>query len=210
MPAERSGKRVAVVGSGPAGADRGLFPGEKAAMLVTIFEAAARGGRGCCATPRRPIACRGRYWSATCSTSPRLGRRDQDPDRGRERRRPEGAGFRRGVHRPWDHEGERARRSRGKDLAGVTDPLAFLKSGDRRQGRPHRQAAWRSSAAAASRSIRHAWRCAAARREVNLYYRRSRKEMPAHDSDVQAALDEGVKLNELRNCDAIRRSRAAS
>ncbi len=34
--------------------------------------------------------------------------------------------------------------------------------------------------------------------KVSIYYRRSRAEMPAHDWEVQAALDEGVQLNELK------------
>ena len=34
--------------------------------------------------------------------------------------------------------------------------------------------------------------------KVSILYRRSRAEMPAHDWEVQAALDEGVKLHELR------------
>jgi len=34
--------------------------------------------------------------------------------------------------------------------------------------------------------------------KVAIYYRRSRAEMPAHDFEVQAALEEGVELHELR------------
>jgi heterodisulfide reductase subunit A len=34
--------------------------------------------------------------------------------------------------------------------------------------------------------------------KVSIYYRRSRAEMPAHDWEVQAALDEGVQLHELK------------
>ena len=110
VPADRNGKRIAVVGSGPAGLTAAYFLARNG-YVVTIFESAPEaGGVLRDATPpyRLPRAV---LESATWTTSPRLGSRSGRGTDVASVADLKAQGFDSGVHSaPRDHEGERDRR----------------------------------------------------------------------------------------------------
>ncbi len=86
----------------------------------------------------------------------------------------------------------------GENLEGVTDCMTFLKGSatgkiDNLSGKKVVIIGGGNSAIDPART---ALRLKA--EKVSIHYRRSRTEMPAHDWEVQAALDEGVELHELK------------
>ena len=93
----------------------------------------------------------------------------------------------------------------GEDAAGVMDPLRFL-SAVRRGGRPNlgKRVAVVGGGDSTMDAARVAKRLVGAHGEVTVLYRRTRKEMPAAFEEVQAMLDEGVKLMELTAPESIR------
>ena len=86
----------------------------------------------------------------------------------------------------------------GEQAEGVMDQLAFL-SAVRRGERPDlgKKVAVIGGGNSAMDAARTARRLVGADGEVSVLYRRTRREMPAAPEEVQALLDEGVKLVEL-------------
>ena len=194
-PQRQTGRRRRFGAGGP---DRGLFPGEKRLRGRRSSKPRPRWA-GCCATPRRPIACRGRCSTATCATSPRSASRSGHGTEVASDRRPEGAGIRRRVRRPRDHEGEGARRSRqGSRRRHRSARVSASRRSTARSTSP--ESAWPSSAAAASRSIRRAWRCAAARSEVkHLLPAKPRRKCRRTNPTCRRRWTKASSSHELRN-----------
>jgi len=88
---------------------------------------------------------------------------------------------------------------KGEDLDGVTDCMAFLKQANSTEvmDLSGKRVMVIGGGNAAIDPARMAVRLGA--EEVIIQYRRSRAEMPAHDWEVTAALEEGVTLQALRN-----------
>jgi len=86
----------------------------------------------------------------------------------------------------------------GEDAEGVMDQLKFL-SAVRRGQRPNlgKKVAVIGGGNSAMDAARTALRLVGPEGEVSVLYRRTRQEMPAAPEEVQALLDEGVKLVEL-------------
>ncbi len=86
----------------------------------------------------------------------------------------------------------------GEDLDGVTDCMGFLKraSGPEPMDLAGKTVMVIGGGNSAIDPARTAIRLGASK--VVIQYRRSRKEMPAHDWEVAAALEEGVELQELK------------
>jgi putative selenate reductase len=93
----------------------------------------------------------------------------------------------------------------GDDGEGVMDQLQFL-SAVRRGDRPYmgKRVAVIGGGNSAMDAARAAKRLAGADGEVFAIYRRSRKEMPAAPEEVQAMLDEGIRLMELSAPECLR------
>jgi heterodisulfide reductase subunit A len=86
----------------------------------------------------------------------------------------------------------------GRELSGVLESMELLAIGNAggKMDLSGKRVAVIGGGNVAIDSARMALRMGAG--TVAIYYRRSRAEMPAHDFEVQAALDEGVELHELR------------
>ncbi|MDQ2081691.1 FAD-dependent oxidoreductase [Xanthobacteraceae bacterium Astr-EGSB] len=194
VPADRNGKRVAVVGSGPAGLTAAYFLARNG-YAVTIFESAREaGGVLRDATPpyRLPRAVLERDLHNITALGVEIRTRTDVASVADLKAQ----GFDAVFIAPGTMKAKEIDIP-GKDLGGVVDPLTFLKSAiDSKIDLAGKRVAVVGGGSVAVDSARMALRCGA--REVDIYYRRSRKEMPAHETDVQAALDEGVKLHELR------------
>jgi heterodisulfide reductase subunit A2 len=195
VPANRNGKRVAIVGSGPAGLGAAYFLAQRG-HAVTIFEAAAEAGgmlrygippyrlpRAVLERDLLNITALGVEIVPGSPISSIAGLKAQ--------------GFDAVFVAVGTMKAQRLDVP-GAQLAGVTDPMSFLKaanSGATDLG--GKRVAVFGGGNVAIDSARMALRCGA--QEVCIYYRRGRSEMPAHDWEVQAALDEGVELHELKN-----------
>jgi NADH-quinone oxidoreductase subunit F len=84
----------------------------------------------------------------------------------------------------------------GEEAEGVMDAVAFLRDVNLGRGdKPGDRVGVVGGGNAAIDAARTALRMGAA--EVHILYRRTRKEMPAQDEEIQAALDEGIKLHLL-------------
>ncbi len=84
----------------------------------------------------------------------------------------------------------------GEEAEGVVDAVAFLREVNLGRGdKPGEMVGVVGGGNAAVDAARAALRMGAA--EVHILYRRTRKEMPAQDEEIEAALDEGIKLHLL-------------
>jgi NADH-quinone oxidoreductase subunit F len=84
----------------------------------------------------------------------------------------------------------------GEDAEGVIDAVDFLRDVNLGRGeKPGDRVGVVGGGNAAIDAARTALRMGAS--EVDILYRRTRREMPAQDEEIQAALDEGVKLHLL-------------
>jgi NADPH-dependent glutamate synthase beta subunit-like oxidoreductase len=83
----------------------------------------------------------------------------------------------------------------GEDVEGVIDPIEFLKKynleGKAEVGKKVAVVGGGNTAFDAART---AWRLGA---DVTILYRRTRSEMPANTEDIEEALEEGIKIEEL-------------
>jgi NADH-quinone oxidoreductase subunit F len=85
----------------------------------------------------------------------------------------------------------------GEDVRGVVDPITFLRRVNSKEAVPPlgRRVGVVGGGNAAIDAARSALRLGS--EDVTILYRRSRVEMPAAEAEVQAALDEGVKIDFL-------------
>jgi len=194
VPAMRNGKRVAVVGSGPAGLGAAYFLAQRG-YAVTILEAAAEAGgmlrygippyrlpRAVLDRDLLNITALGVEIVTASPVSDIAGLKAQGFD---------------AVFVAVGTMNAQKLNVPGADLAGVTDPMSFLKAANTGTGNfAGKRVAVLGGGNVAMDSARMALRCGA--QEVCIYYRRGRGEMPAHDWEVSAALEEGVGLHELK------------
>lgn len=86
----------------------------------------------------------------------------------------------------------------GENLSNVIEPVAFLSQVKQNQiFNLGNKVAVIGGGNTAMDAARTAKRIVGKNGEVTILYRRTRKEMPAEDAEIQAALDEGIKLVEL-------------
>ena len=191
----RSGRRVAVVGSGPAGLAAAFFLARRG-HEVTIFESGREpGGMLRYGIPPfrlpRPILERDILNVTALGVDIRTGVR-VDSLAALKVHGFDAAFVAVGTLEPQTLDVP------GRELDGVIGAMDFLKAanggGIDLSGK---RVAVVGGGNVAIDSARMALRGGAA--AVGLYYRRGRAEMPAHDWEVQAALDEGVDLHELKS-----------
>lgn len=83
----------------------------------------------------------------------------------------------------------------GEDVEGVVDPIEFLKNYNlNKQAKIGKKVAVVGGGNTAIDAARTAWRLGS---EVTILYRRTRPEMPANKEDIDAALEEGIKIDYL-------------
>jgi len=194
-PVERTGKRVAIVGSGPAGLAAAFFLA-RGGHAVTIFEAAPEpGGMLRYGIPpfRLPRTLLDRDMLNISALGVEIRTRATiDSVAGLQAQGFDAVFLAVGTAEP------QRLGVPGRDLDGVIDSMAFLRAANAgARDLTGKRVAVIGGGNVAIDSARMALRCGAAR--ACIYYRRSRAEMPAHDWELQAALDEGVELRELRN-----------
>jgi heterodisulfide reductase subunit A len=194
-PETRNGKTVAVVGSGPAGLSAAYFLARRG-YGVTVFEAGPEAGgmlrhgippfrlpKGLVDRDIRNVTALGVKILTGTPVESIASLNDQ--------------GFDAAFLALGTMEGQGMEVS-GRELSGVLESMALLAPGcaGRMMDLSGKQVAVIGGGNVAIDSARTALRMGA--EKVAIYYRRSRAEMPAHDFEVQAALDEGIELHELR------------
>ena len=195
VPEIHSGKRVAIVGSGPAGLGAAYFLAQRG-YAVTIFEAAPQAG-GMLRYGIPPYRLPRAVLDRDLKNITALGVEIVTDSPVASVAELKAQGFDAVFVAVGTMKAQRLDVP-GADLEGVTDPMSFLKaanSGEIDLG--GKRVAVFGGGNVAMDSARMALRCGA--QEVAIYYRRGRGEMPAHDWEVQAALEEGVVLRELTN-----------
>ncbi len=196
--APASGKRVAVVGSGPAGLTAAYYLGKRCGHEVTVFEAQAKpGGQLRIGIPanRLPRETLDREIGVICENRVqiRCSQRVEDLD----------GLLRDGYHAVLVAVGTCVARSLelpGEELPGVCSAVQFLKEANLgiEQGRLApigRRVAVIGGGNVAVDCARTALRSGA--EEVRMLYRRERAQMPAYEFEVRAAEAEGVKVELL-------------
>ena len=193
-----TGRRVAIVGSGPAGLTAAYYLGKRCGHEVTVFEAQARpGGQLRIGIPpnRLPRDVLDQEIGVICENrvAIRCNHRVEDLDEL----------FRAGYEAVFLGVGTCIPRDleiAGEDLAGVWKGVQFLK--DANLGFEHghlpdvgRRVAIIGAGNVAVDCARTALRLGA--EEVGILYRRSRREMPAYEFEMRAAEVEGVKVEFL-------------
>ena len=193
-----TGRRVAIVGSGPAGLTAAYYLGKRCGHEVTVFEAQARpGGQLRIGIPpnRLPRDVLDQEIGVICENRVeiRCNHRVEDLDEL----------FRAGYEAVFLGVGTCIPRDleiAGEDLAGVWKGVQFLK--DANLGFEHghlpdvgRRVVIIGAGNVAVDCARTALRLGA--EEVGILYRRSRREMPAYEFEMRAAEVEGVKVEFL-------------
>ncbi|MFQ6070183.1 MAG: FAD-dependent oxidoreductase [Candidatus Aminicenantales bacterium] len=83
----------------------------------------------------------------------------------------------------------------GEEAEGVIDPIEFLKTYNlKKEAKVGKKVAVVGGGNTAIDAARTAWRLGA---QVTILYRRTRSEMPANKEDIQAAVEEGIKIEYL-------------
>jgi heterodisulfide reductase subunit A-like polyferredoxin len=194
-PAGLSGRRVAVIGSGPAGLSAAYFLARRG-HAVTIFEGAPEAG-GMLRYGIPPFRLPRKVLDRDLLNITALGvqirtRAPVDSAAALKAQGFDAVFLGVGAMEPQRLDVP------GRDFAGVIDAMNFLKAANAGNfDLAGKRVAVIGGGNVAIDSARMALRCGAA--QVSIYYRRSRAQMPAHDGEVQAALDEGVELHELRS-----------
>jgi heterodisulfide reductase subunit A len=193
-PAPRNGKLVAVVGSGPAGLSAAYFLAKRG-YAVTILEAAPQaGGMLRYGIPPyrlpRPVLERDLLNIRALGVEFRMGEAVSSVAE------LKANGYSAAFVAVGTMEPQPLNIP-GSELKGVMAPMAFLKAANTGSlDLSGKSVAVIGGGNVAMDSARMALRAGA--KQVAIYYRRMRQEMPAHDWEVQAALDEGVVLHELK------------
>ncbi len=195
-PAEIStGKRVAVVGSGPAGLTAAYFLAQRGHQ-VEIFEAASQAG-GMLRYGIPPYRLPKSVVDRDIKNITALGVKIHSDSRVSSIIELKEQGFDAVFLGMGTLKGY-CMNLPGENLEGVLDCMTFLKATV--SGYINDLSGKRIAIIGGGNSAIDPARTALRLRaeKVSIYYRRSRAEMPAHDWEVQAALDEGVKLHQLK------------
>ncbi|MCL6638055.1 MAG: FAD-dependent oxidoreductase [Firmicutes bacterium] len=193
-PEKMNGKRIAVVGAGPAGLSAAYFLAKKG-YPVTVFESETRPGgmlRYAIPSYRLPkeVVDRDIKNVTALGVEIKTGVRVEDLDQLKSR------GFE-AVFIATGTQGARKMGVAGEDLEGVVSSLAFLREVN--QGKDislkGKTVLVVGGGNVAVDSARTALRLGA--EKVVVQYRRSRAEMPAHDWEIEAAAEEGVEFQYL-------------
>ena len=189
-----SGKRVAVVGSGPAGLTAAYYLAKLGGHEVTIFEALpVAGGMMRVGIPRYRLPKR--VLDKEIARIKRLGVEIKTKSRVESVRSLQEQGYDAVFLALGAHAGVKMR-VEGEDAAGVVDGVSFLR--DFSLGKKIRlgdRVAVIGGGNAAMDAARTALRVGA--REVTIIYRRSREEMPAAPEEISEAEQEGIHIEYL-------------
>lgn len=194
-PETQNGKKVAIVGSGPAGLSAAYFLARNG-YGVTVFEAGAEPG-GMLRHGIPPFRLPKDVVDRDIRNVTALGVEIRTGTPVRSVASLTQEGFDAVFLAVGTMEGQ-GMDIPGRELSGVLESMELLSSGN--AGANVDLAGKRvvviGGGNVAIDSARMALRLGAGK--VSLYYRRSRAEMPAHEFEVRSALDEGVELHELR------------
>jgi NADPH-dependent glutamate synthase beta subunit-like oxidoreductase len=200
--AKATGKRVAIIGSGPAGLTAAYYLRKGCGHGVTLFEASSKpGGMLRIGVPNyrlpREVLDKEIDMIKELGVEMKLNTKIESLDK-LFKQGYDAVFVAIGAHRPDRLEIE------GENLPGVIEGLSFLR--DVNQGKEVRvgeRVAVVGGGNAAVDAARVALRCGA--KEVSILYRRSMVEMPAHRKNVEDAQREGVKIEFLTSPTAIKR-----
>jgi heterodisulfide reductase subunit A-like polyferredoxin len=194
-PDIRNSKRVAVVGSGPAGMSAAYFLAKRG-YGVTVFEAGPEAG-GMLRHGIPPFRLPREIVDRDLKNITALGVRIRPLTPVRSIAFLTEQGFDATFLALGTMEGQ-GLDAPGRDLEGVVESMELLRAANAGRGMDlaGKRVVVIGGGNVAIDSARMALRLGAAR--VAIHYRRTRAEMPAHDFEVQAALDEGVELHELQ------------
>jgi len=197
-----TGKRVAVIGSGPAGLTASYYLRKVCGHAVTIFEASSEpGGMLRIGVPKyrlpREVLDKEIDMIKELGVEIKLNTKIKSLDK-LFKQGYDAIFVAIGAHRP-DGLG-----IEGENLPGVIDGLSFLRDVNLgKEIRVGKRVAVVGGGNAAVDAARVALRCGA--KEVSILYRRSMVEMPAHRNNVEDAQREGVKIEFLTSPTLIKR-----
>ena len=194
-PETQNGKTVAVVGSGPAGLSAAYFLARRG-YGVTVFEAGAEAG-GMLRHGIPPFRLPKELVDRDIRNVTALGVAIQTGTPVGSIASLKDQGFDAAFLALGTMEGQ-GMEVPGRDLSDVLESMELLAAGNAggKIDFSGKRVAVIGGGNVAIDSARMALRMGAA--TVAIHYRRSRAEMPAHDFEIRAALDEGIELHELR------------
>ena len=200
--AKATGKRVAIIGSGPAGLTAAYYLRKVCGHAVTLFEASSEpGGMLRIGVPNyrlpREVLNNEIEMIKELGVEIKLNTKVESLDR-LFKQGYDAVFAAIGAHRPERLEIE------GENLPGVIDGLSFLRNVNQgKEVKVGERVVVVGGGNAAVDAARVALRCGA--KEVSILYRRSMAEMPAHRRNLEDAQREGVKIEFLASPTAIKR-----